>query len=259
MADTLRAFYVYALFRETGEPFYIGKGKNGRWLQHELLAKRGRSHKDNIICKMLAAGIAVPKLKLEENMTNDEACRLEIDLIALLGRHPNGPLTNLTRGGDGVIDLPPEIKEKHRRNTSAGQMGHRLSEETKKKIATAHLGRINGPARQSTKDLHKIQMMEQWKNNPELRSAFTRKGAVLSDETKARMRASALGRVISAETRIKIGLAQKGKKRGPPSDETRLKIAAAQKGRQFTPEHKLKLSISRRAVVAREAMEMSNG
>lgn len=108
----LNDFYVYALLRADGQtPFYIGKGRANRWLIHEKEAPRKTSHKDRIINRMLAAGLEeIPKLKLVEGLTDDDAKRIEIDLIALIGRYPKGSLANLTNGGDGVAKLAPESR-----------------------------------------------------------------------------------------------------------------------------------------------------
>ena len=106
-------FYVYALFLEDGEtPFYIGKGCGNRIDVHDLDArKRPRYRKDNIIRDMWARGVAyVPRMKLAEGLTNDMANRIEMDLIRLVGRMPNGPLANHTDGGDGTINMSPESK-----------------------------------------------------------------------------------------------------------------------------------------------------
>lgn len=106
-----RDYYVYALFREDGQtPFYIGKGRGHRILQHEWEAPRKNTHKDRIINKMLKNGIKVPKHKLVEGLTDGEAKQIERDLICLLGREPHGPLVNLTSGGDGVANLSAETR-----------------------------------------------------------------------------------------------------------------------------------------------------
>jgi hypothetical protein len=96
-----RIFYVYALYRENGEPFYIGKGVRDRWLHHEKQAQRGRSYKDNLIISMREKGTPITKKKLATNLTHRQACKIEISLIKKFGRYPHGPLTNVTRGGDG--------------------------------------------------------------------------------------------------------------------------------------------------------------
>jgi hypothetical protein len=100
-----REYYVYILYRPgTRIPFYVGKGCGDRWLVHEKYAKRGRSYKDNIICKAQDAGQKIPKCKIKENLTWAEAYRLEEELIKKIGREPNGPLVNQTLGGEGVRD-----------------------------------------------------------------------------------------------------------------------------------------------------------
>ena len=54
-------YYVYALFRENGDPFYVGMGRGDRWLHHEKHCHRRNTHKDNIIKKIKATGAAVAK------------------------------------------------------------------------------------------------------------------------------------------------------------------------------------------------------
>lgn len=105
-----RDFYVYALYRANGvTPFYIGKGRGNRWHIHERDAHFGHSRKDRIIQSMHQSGIRdIPKRKLAEGLTDDEAKALEIHLIATIGRLPNGPLANHTKGGDGAQDMSPE-------------------------------------------------------------------------------------------------------------------------------------------------------
>jgi hypothetical protein len=114
-------YYVYALLdpRNKGnfkfgrftfdfEPFYIGFGKKDRDLQHlkeafiynptkrspkldKIRAIRSKSNKDYI------------PIRLYNNITKSSAKRLEIIIISIIGRldQNKGPLTNLTRGGDG--------------------------------------------------------------------------------------------------------------------------------------------------------------
>lgn len=107
-------FYVYALYREDWvTPFYIGKGCGGRWLVHEKEAFRRTCRKSRVIQAMWKAGwYEIPKQKLAEGLTDEEAKTLEIKLIAQIGRQPNGPLVNHTDGGDGVSKLSDESKAK---------------------------------------------------------------------------------------------------------------------------------------------------
>jgi len=108
-------YYTYAYLREDGTPYYIGKGKAGR-ITNNL-------HR-----------ISIPKEKeriifLKKNLTDEEARKHEIYMIAILGRKDlgTGILRNMTDGGEGCA-------------------GRVLSEETKKKISQSHKGRKKSEA-----------------------------------------------------------------------------------------------------------------
>jgi len=222
--------YVYILFREDGiTPFYVGKGRGERWLAHELNAKRGRSYKDNIIMAMKDAGVIVPKKKIAEGLTNAEALALEIRTIAEIGRiHDGGPLTNLTAGGDGAPDLSPEAKERHRKNTGAAQMGKKHSEERKAKLSAILKGRLCAPPKTPEITAKRIASLKSsWAQmTPEERATRGMRGKKHSEETKAKMREKALGRVISDSQRAAVSAARKGKKL---SAETRARMAESQR------------------------------
>ena len=121
-------YYIYIFFRETGEPFYVGKGRGNRWLIHLREAKKaGRgTHCINIIRGMLSRGIDVPKIKLHHGLTNRQALDYEIALIAAIGRTINGgPLVNRTSGGEGHGDPSPEARAK----ISAAHRGRKVPRE----------------------------------------------------------------------------------------------------------------------------------
>lgn len=90
-------YYVYVIFRpDTGEPCYVGKGKNRRWKQHR------KSH-NAWLRKIYAKYGDLPITKVREDLTNDDATITEIALIAVIGRHAHGgPLVNMTDGGEGT-------------------------------------------------------------------------------------------------------------------------------------------------------------
>jgi hypothetical protein len=83
-------FYTYAYLRVDRTPYYIGKGKGNRaYNKHQK-------------------GISVPKNKsriifLKQNLTEEEAFKHEIYMIAVFGRKDLGAgiLRNRTDGGDG--------------------------------------------------------------------------------------------------------------------------------------------------------------
>jgi len=105
----MKDFYTYAYLREDGTPYYVGKGTGRRLTGHH-------------------GTLSVPpkdrRLILKSGLTEEEAFRHEVYLIAILGRKDlgTGCLRNLTDGGDGVS-------------------GRKNSEETKKRMSEAALTR----------------------------------------------------------------------------------------------------------------------
>lgn len=75
------------------------------------------------------------------------------------------------------------------------------------------------------------------------------KGKTLSLETIQKLRASHIGKVHSVETRIKMSVAQKARKRPPHSIETRIKISEALRGKTHTAEARANMGASRRGKV----------
>jgi hypothetical protein len=86
-------FYTYAYLREDGTPYYIGKGKGKRaYHPHNRHAKCPPPERI---------------LFLKKNLTEEEAIKHEIYLIAVLGRKDlgKGILHNFTDGGEGASGL----------------------------------------------------------------------------------------------------------------------------------------------------------
>lgn len=105
--------YSYGSYTFDYEPYYVGKGKGSRInaLCDESVNLTINSLKYNITRKILSAGLEPVRLKVSEGLTEDEAFSLEIELIALIGRHDlkTGPLSNMTRGGDGASGMSDEF------------------------------------------------------------------------------------------------------------------------------------------------------
>jgi hypothetical protein len=83
-------YYTYAYLREDGTPYYIGKG----------IGKRAWSKRHNVHLPTDLSRIQI----MQDGLTNDEAKVLEIELIAKYGRKDlgTGILRNQTDGGDGA-------------------------------------------------------------------------------------------------------------------------------------------------------------
>lgn len=114
--DSKTIFYVYVLFRPwDGSPFYVGKGKGRRWLDHKH-GRRNR-HLVNIFNKATSLNLDIPKVKVRQNLTETEAFEIEKALIAAIGRKKNGgPLVNGTDGGEGTAGhvVPEDIRQRSR-------------------------------------------------------------------------------------------------------------------------------------------------
>lgn len=100
------SYYIYLHVKSTDlKPFYIGKG-NGR----RCFSKQSRSnHWNNIVNKH---GYDI--ILIEENLTHESAIELEKYWIKRIGRKDlnNGPLVNLTDGGEGTANRPMNEKTK---------------------------------------------------------------------------------------------------------------------------------------------------
>lgn len=212
-------FYVYVIFRPNGVPCYVGKGQGGRWRAHVK-----NSHNMHLLRIYALADRKLPIVKIREDLSEAAAFETEIALISAMGRadRGNGPLVNLTDGGDGAS-------------------GHTKSAECRAKISAKNKG-IKRTAAQ----------IEQMRKNS--------LGRKQSEETIRKRVAVITGRVSSAETRAKISSRLRGKRKSaehiarmsadrkgrPVSQEAREKVRAALKGRPKTPEHNAAVSAAKK-------------
>ena len=167
-------YYTYAYLREDRTPYYIGKGKGSRIYRKTKRIKPPKD-KSRIIF-------------LKQNLTEEEAFKHEIYMIAVFGRINlgTGILHNMTNGGEGGS-------------------GRVLSEETRRKLSDANRGK-NHPNYGKTTSLETKAKMSASKKN-------------MSDETRAKYSAANTGenhpfygKTHSPETRAKYSAARKGRK-----------------------------------------------
>lgn len=101
-------YYVYVYLRKDGSPYYVGKGKNGRWCSkyHRIEVPP----LDQIIFPII-------------NTTEEWAHFMEMELIDQLGKLNDGTgiLENYTDGGEGFTK---NHTEETKRKMSASRMGH---------------------------------------------------------------------------------------------------------------------------------------
>ena len=157
-------FYVYILFRPSGVPCYVGKGQGSRWTYHE---RAGLKHENKHLARIIAnAGGSIPRVKIREGLTNDEAIETEMALIAAIGRGSSGPLVNLTDGGDGQTGWNPSAETRARIGAATASRKH--TEETRAKMSAS------------------------------------RKGKPKTEEHRQKIGASQVGKIMSAESRAKM-------------------------------------------------------
>ena len=134
-------FYTYAYLREDRTPYYIGKG-NGRRIYENKGRPCGKPNDKSRI------------IFLKQNLTEEEAFRHEIYMIAVFGRKDLGIgiLHNKTDGGEGTSGwvASEETKRKQSRAMKGkydGKMhpnyGNKLTEEHRKKLSVIKKGKNN--------------------------------------------------------------------------------------------------------------------
>jgi hypothetical protein len=139
----MKEYYTYAYLREDRTPYYIGKGKGKRWYY-----KYGKN------CKPPRDRSRI--IKLKQNLTQEEAFKHEVYMIAVFGKKCDGTgiLMNIADGGNAPPVLRgenhPMKKEENRRKVSeklTGRRGHSawnkgipIKEEVRQKI----IGEGNG-------------------------------------------------------------------------------------------------------------------
>jgi hypothetical protein len=137
-------FYVYVIFRPSGVPCYVGKGRGRRWL-------KPRKHNPHLTAILKAAGGDLPRVRVRQSLTEAQAFETEIAFIKAIGREVHGgPLVNMTDGGDGPAGhrhteetrakFRHPLSDDHKRLLSLnhqGMLGKTHSEEARRKIAAA--------------------------------------------------------------------------------------------------------------------------
>ena len=199
-------FYVYAYIRDkdsstgtSGTPYYIGKGTGNRaFAKHYAPIPTDKS---NIIF-------------INQNLTEQQAHNLEIELIAKYGRKDlgTGILHNRTNGGEGISNPSLATREKlayAKRNESP---------ETKLKRSIAAKNRLRSPLSEETKQ----------------KISNSNSGRKRSAEVKEKMSLIAKGRSLSAEHKEHISKTLIGKPKAPFSNQHRENIGKVHRGKPWS-------------------------
>lgn len=136
-------YYLYRHIRlDKNEPFYIGIGtksdKKHTKLETEYLRAYSKIRLNNIWNKIVLKTDYEVEILLESN-DYEFIKQKEIEFIALYGRIDSGKgsLANLTDGGDGTVNISPEI----RNNISERMKGCKNPQWGKKKELSTNFGK----------------------------------------------------------------------------------------------------------------------
>lgn len=109
--DSLKIFMVYGHYRkDDGTLFYIGKGKRAKGDRNKR--SRIRNGRSELWKRIVAKHGFFVKI-LFDNLTEEEAFKIEIELIKKYGKmSEGGQLANICDGGEGVAGRPNEKRKK---------------------------------------------------------------------------------------------------------------------------------------------------
>jgi hypothetical protein len=183
-------YYTYAYLREDGTPYYIGKGKNERI--------------DNPLHNSINLPPKERRLFLKQNLTEEEAFKHEIYMIAVFGRKDlgTGILRNMTNGGQGVSGrvvsdyFKQRIKELHsdghykekcksffskEGQSNAGKIGGKTTKENKLGIFSPDYDRTPAAIEGGKKggSTCKTKKLGLFSISPERRSEISRRGIAI--------------------------------------------------------------------------------
>jgi len=126
----MNEYYTYAYLKNDGTPYYIGKGKGNRLYDYRGKNCNPPKDKSRII-------------KLKQNITEEEAFKHEIYMIAVFGKKCDGTgiLMNIADGGnappicygENSPTKRPEVRKKIGAANKVSLKGKKIPEEVRKK------------------------------------------------------------------------------------------------------------------------------
>ena len=184
--DQIYYTYIYYDPSRNNEPIYVGKGKDHRAWDHLKTKSKKNTPILNRIRFMKRNNI-VPIIGLYSGIDEELSHLLEEELIAKFGRKDlgKGPLLNLTNGGEGGSGSIRS--EETRRKIGVANIGkdRTHSQETKNKISTTKTGVTDSPEtykrksisnRKKTAKINEISAIEIFLSHDSLESLSIRYG-----------------------------------------------------------------------------------
>jgi hypothetical protein len=184
--NLINKYYVYEYVRlDYNEPFYVGKGTGDRW--REL--KKGRNKQFNNIVSKVPVAVII----LHDNLTEDEAYKIECWYIWYYRDIQGYNLVNMTDGGEGgdTFNYLPENKKQKLKKT--------YSENAKKLWRNE-----NFKNRMSGKNHPMYGVSRKGRDAPNYGKKHTK-------ETKAIMASKKIGKKLSDNHKKNISKSMKGK------------------------------------------------
>jgi len=234
---------------ETGV-VYVGQTSETfakRWGRHRRALKacrHGNAHlqrsynkhgKDAFEYKVLEV---IPQGDMSDKEFESYLNKREIILIAEHDARRNG--YNFTDGGGGCMGYTQS--EEHKAKIGAANTGKKHTAEARAKISAAVRRRvITDETRKKLSAAlmgHKRNVGHKHTEEHKSRISAALKGRTITDEHKAKITAAKMGHKHTAETRAKIGLANKGKARGKPWTAARRAAENKRKERGDSYAHK---------------------
>ena len=250
--------YLVYIHKTPSDKYYIGITCNGtnRW------GSNGNKYKNNSHFYRAIQKYGwdnIEHIIVAENLSKEDACKVEIELIAKYQSNDREHGYNSSIGGEinrgwhyshtdeTKKKLSKSISEWHKRpevkeRLSKSQKGKKFSDEHRMKLSESHKGKVSGMKGKKHSDASRKKMSESQKNSTKVyseeglnRIREAAKNRKCSDETKEKLRQSRLGKKASEETKLKQSLAKKGKpssRKGVKlSEETKRKISEGLKRR----------------------------